>query len=192
MTNRDRYKRAFSTLHVSPDFEVEVTTMKRKTIRLNRIAALAAAMILLIGTMSVAYAADVGGIQATVRILMHGSAEYATLTKISDLEYQLTTYEGDSSRTMGMGGVEIEADGTETPISGEDLVNDRNEHGEIEVNEEGRIMLYFYDQAVDITDRYDEDGKCRITLTHDGKEAAFVIEQPNEIGGVAYSCTYDE
>lgn len=184
MTNHDRYKQAFSTLHVSSDFHVEVTKMKqRKALRLNRIAALAAALALVIGCMTAAYAADFGGIQEQIRIWMNGQEIDATLTKISDTEYQVTYPDGDTSFEMYMGGVAIDDAGNVSALGKEDLVDAMN-MGEVYEDEDGRVLLSFYDQQVDITDRFDKDGICHIHLEHDGVTTYFTIESN---GGGGYS-----
>ena len=68
MTNREKYKRAFSALPASREFSLEVETMKTtvKHHRLRAAAVLAAACVLLVGSVSAVYTADVGGIQRTV------------------------------------------------------------------------------------------------------------------------------
>ena len=70
MTNREKYKQAFSVLRASEDFYLEANHMKR--FRLRKAAVLAAACIMVIGSATLAYAVDVGGIQRTVQLWLHG------------------------------------------------------------------------------------------------------------------------
>lgn len=181
MTNHERYKQAFSTLHVSDHFHVEVTDMKKhKTLRLNRVAALAAALILAIGCMSVAYATDVGGIQEKVQIWINGEAVDANLTKISDLEYQITYPDSSGAEEeVAFGGVAINDDGTTTALD-EDTLLDALNSGNVYQDEDGRVWLCYYDQKKDITDQFDENGECRVTLEHDGQNIYFLIRDEGD------------
>lgn len=181
MTNHERYKQAFSTLHVSDHFHVEVTDMKKhKTLRLNRVAALAAALILAIGCMSVAYATDVGGIQTQIQIWLNGKAVDAEITQISDSTYRVT-FPGDSgsSEEMNVGGVSIDGDGSETPLDA-DSIAEMLSSGDVYQDEDGRVWLCYYDQKVDITDQFDENGECRVTLEHDGQNIYFLIRDEGD------------
>ena len=74
MTNRDRYKQAFAAIPISDDFSLEALHMKKISQKrvLSRVAAIAAACVLLFGGAATAYAADLGGIQRTVQIWLHG------------------------------------------------------------------------------------------------------------------------
>ena len=63
MTNKERYKQAFSVLHTSDQFSVEVENMSRlnKKHNMKVAAAVLAGCILLAGGTGTAYAANVGG-----------------------------------------------------------------------------------------------------------------------------------
>ena len=63
MTNKERYKQAFSVLHTSDQFSVEVENMSRLNKKHNMKVAVAAltGCILLAGGTGTAYAANVGG-----------------------------------------------------------------------------------------------------------------------------------
>ena len=71
MTNKERYQRAFSTLHASDDFVLEEKKMKEtKVIRFPKLLAACAVLILVLGLATAAYAADVGGIRRTVQLII--------------------------------------------------------------------------------------------------------------------------
>lgn len=82
MTNKERYKQAFSVLHTSDQFSVEVENMSRLNKKHNmKVAAAAlAGCILLAGGTGSAYAANVGGIQRTVQVWLHGDQTTANMT----------------------------------------------------------------------------------------------------------------
>ena len=80
MTNKERYQRTFSVLHTSAACPKEVTAMtKTKRFRPAKALALCAVIVLVLGLATVAYAADVGGIQRTVQIWFHGDQTDAVL-----------------------------------------------------------------------------------------------------------------
>ena len=83
------------------------------------------------------------------------------------------------------GGVAMEPDGTERPLTMDEYVEDLSGSPAemLEVSEDGRVMLYWYDQAVDLTDRF-EDGVCRLTLTHGDETMYFTV---TDAGDGAYS-----
>lgn len=74
MTNKERYKQVFSTLHSSGQFTLEVEEMKQiqKKHRKNMAVAAAVACAVAIGAGGTAYAADIGGIQQKISIWIRG------------------------------------------------------------------------------------------------------------------------
>lgn len=80
MKEQDIFKRTFDKLHASPDVLQEVLDMAanekvipmKKRRLATRAAAVIAVLILVIGSGSVAYAMDIGGIQRMVQVWIHG------------------------------------------------------------------------------------------------------------------------
>ena len=135
MTNKERYRRAFSVLHASDEFRMEVNTMKQKTRKaMPRLVAVCAAVILVIGMSAVAYAADVGGIQRTIQIWLHGEQTDAVLD-IQNGEYSLTD---------------------------EEIMEHLN-GPEVEYKDDGSVWVYYMNQALEVTDLF-EDGVCYVQL----------------------------
>ena len=81
MTNKEKYRQAFSVLQTSGDFsmEAEQMAMRQKHHKMKTIAAAAAACIILVGGAGTAYAADLGGIQRTIQLWINGDQTNATL-----------------------------------------------------------------------------------------------------------------
>lgn len=141
---------------------------------------LAACLIL---TMAVtAYAADIGGIRRIIQIWLHGEQTTAVLD-IQNGQYTLTDEEG--SFIKGGGGVAFEPDGSERPLTEEEILA-HLEHPEVIYQEDGRIWLYYRGQKIDITDRFDEEGYCYLEL-QDGEEVLYATIEKN--GGLATSPT---
>ena len=88
MTNGEKYKKAFSVLQTSKGSLQEVENMAKlqKRTKMKTAAAVLAGCIILGGT-GTAYAANVGGIQRTVQIWLHGDQTQATLDVSNDGTY---------------------------------------------------------------------------------------------------------
>ena len=81
MTNKEKYKQAFSVIHASDEFALEVREMAKtsKKQKINQIVAAVAACVFLVGGSTVAYATDLGGIQHTVQLWIHGDQTEVTI-----------------------------------------------------------------------------------------------------------------
>ena len=163
MTEKERFQRAFAPLHASPDTMTEVMKMterkmKRPALRRAATIGLAAALVLALG--SVAYASDLGGIQRTVQLWLNGEMTDATLT-VNEGSYTLRYPDKDGTEhEMGGGGIAIEDDGT--------------------------VTVYYLDQKLDVTDKFDEDGVCYVQLEGGEKTIYMTIKRGN---GYATSTT---
>ena len=195
MTNKEKYKRAFSSLHMPESYVLDLngnSTERENALhgrwaeqrKRFRIAAAAACVVLAlcVGGAS-AYAADLGGIQRTIQVWIHGDQTSAIVT-INDQDgvtnYSLT--DNDGRLIMSGGGVAMEADGSERPLT-ESEVQDYLNLPETET-EGDRVYLFYKDQKIDITEMFGEDGLCFITVS-DGDETQYVTAARN--GGMASS-----
>ncbi len=195
MTNKERYKQAFSSLHASRSISLEETTMKKSNLKFHLRPALAAclAAAAIVGCMGVAYAANVGGIQETIRIWFNGEqveADVVDITGTGDGGYQFNLHPGSGgdvdSTTISGGGIAIEDDGTQRPLTAQEVAEQFD--GVVDTGEDGRVYIYDRDKAVDITDHLTE-GKCKVVLEVDGKNVYYTIED-NGGGGWSYTRTY--
>ena len=150
MTNKEKYRQAFSVLQTSGDFsmEAEQMAMRQKHHKMKTIAAAAAACIILAGGVGTAYAADLGGIQRTIQLWING----------------------DSTEMQG-GGVAMDGDGAERPLTEDEIMEQINQP-DVEYEDDGSVWLYYKDQKLDITDRF-KDGICYVKLT-DGEETLYL------------------
>ena len=163
MTEKERFQRAFAPLHASPDTLTEVMKMterktKRPVLRRAATIGLAAALVLALG--SVAYASE-------------GS-------------YTLRYPDKDGTEhEMGGGGIAIEDDGTERALTEEEMLEHLNAP-EVEEREDGTVTVYYLDQKLDVTDKFDEDGVCYVQLEGGEKTIYMTIKRGN---GYATSTT---
>lgn len=167
MTNKERYKQAFSTLHSSGQFTLEVEEMKQiqKKHRKNMAVAAAVACAVAIGAGGTAYAADIGGIQQKISIWIRGEQTEVHVTENGE---------------NGSGGYTFtySQEGGTKEISG----------GGVSLDDSGRVWVYYYDQKVEITDAFDESGACSLTLTHDD-ETVYLEITKHEDGRYSYEQT---
>lgn len=166
MTNKQRYQRAFSALHASEGCLMEVKTMKHTTkIHVFRLAAACAAA-MAVGLGSVAYAADVGGIQRSIQLWINGDQTDAVLD-IQGNSYTVS-YQGQDNalHEFGGGGVAIDADGSERPLTEAEIIEQLNSP-EIQYRDDGSVWVCYHGEETEITGRFDEDGVCYVQLKTD-------------------------
>ena len=184
MTEKEKFQRAVAPLHASPDTLTEVMKMTeqkhgKRALRRAATIGLAAALVLALG--SVAYASDLGGIQRTVQLWLNGEMTDATLT-VNEGSYTLRYPEKNGTEhEMGGGGVAFEPDGTERPLTEEEMLEHLNAP-EVVYEDDGTVMIYYRGQSLDITDRFDENGLCHVLLRdeQDGGKTLFVTIRYND------------
>lgn len=174
MTNKEKYKQAFSALHASDDFSLEVEKMKRinKQHKFKTMIASVAACVIILGSATTAYAANIGGIQRTIQLWIHGDQTEATLQFDGNGNYSIdrTDSEGNVIH-QGGGGVSFAPDGTEIPASEAELMEQLTAP-DVEYEDDGSVWVYWSDQKVDITDKF-ENGVCYVKL-ESGKETLYM------------------
>ena len=119
MTDREKFQKTFSKLHASPDLLTEVVEMaeekqvitKKRRYHIPKAAVAAIACVVVLGSGTAAYAMNVGGIQRTIQIWIHGDQTDAQFV-VEDGSYTLD-YEDENGEAVhrGGGGVAIEDDG---------------------------------------------------------------------------------
>ena len=141
----------------------------RKAVRALRPLIAAAAVIAGCG---VCYANNVGGIQRKVQIWTHGQMTTAEMTVTEEdgaASYEMT-YQDENGKTVqvGGGGVAYNKDGSERPLTAEELQEDLNSP-EVETDEKsGKTYIYYMNQKIDITDKF-KDGYAYVKVnTPDG------------------------
>lgn len=171
MTNKERYKAAFRVLQPEAQHFTEVDDMKEQTNQRHgrRALVLCVAAVLLLGAAVGAYAADVGGIQGTLKTWFHGKEATVTVSGRDDggYDFAVTDENGETMASFGGGGVAYE-NGEERPLTPEEVLE--GNVLEVAPNEEGRMMLYFRDRSYDITDLFNDNGVCKVRLKDETKK----------------------
>lgn len=178
MTNKEKYKQAFEGIKPRDGFLMEVTQMEQKKNHkvITKIAASAAACILVIGTACTAYAANLGGIQRTMQLWIHGDQTQVTVEFDGEGRYSMDYVDanGENKQQSG-GGLAFEPDGSERPLTEEELMQQITAPS-VEYKEDGKVYVYWFDQVVDITDKF-EDGVCYVKLVNEDDEIYMTIRE---------------
>ena len=160
----------------------ETMDNRKNIIHFRKITGLIFAASLVFTLAVTAYAADIGGIRRIIQIWLYGDQTTAVLD-VQTGQYTLTDEEG--SFIMGGGGVAFEPDGSERPLTEEEIL-EHLDHPEVAHKEDGSIWVYYRGQKIEITDRFDADGYCYLEL-RDGDDTLYATIDKN--GGMATSPT---
>lgn len=182
--NKEKFKRAFSSVHISDDFvlHTEDETMTKKKKFRSAVAAACTVLALCAGGFT-CYASNVGGIQRTFQIWFHGDQTDAVMNvDEGDTITHYTVRDKDGNELESGGGVAIDDDGTERPLTESEIQDDLS-GPDTEVTD-GHVYLYYKDQKMDLTGKFDEDGVCYVTLK-DGNDKIYVTVTDH--GGMATS-----
>ena len=184
MTDKERYQRAFSALHTSEGFQVRLEGTRKPvhTVRIRRVLTAACVAMAVAAGATAAYASNAGGIQRTIQIWLHGELTDATL----DIDTSNGTYaiQDQSGHVMQSGGgVAINQDGTERPLTAKEIEEDLANRPETETAD-GRTYLLLGSQRIDVTGRFDKSGYCYITVKTGGGKLYVTVCQN---GGLASS-----
>lgn len=182
MTNKEKYKRAFSVLHASENHILEAGNMeKKKNAYIKRIVAASTAIVAASFSLTAAYAADVGGIQEKLTMWFHGEETEVTAENYGENSYKYTFTDSEGNpQEFVAGGVTIDDSGREHAVSAKEVLEDLSDS--VSYTDTGRFMLFYYDkqQKIDITDMIDEEGVCRVAVKDGKKTVYFKIEFEGE------------
>ena len=158
------------------------TIMEKQTkpIHFRKITSFILAACLIFTLAVTVYASDIGGIRRMIQIWLFGDRTTAVLD-MQDGQYTLTDEEGSFIR--GGGGVAIESDGSERPLTEAEIL-EHLDHPEVAYLDDGSIWVFYRGQKIEITDRFDKDGFCYLTL-QDGEDVLYATIDKN--GGMATS-----
>ena len=190
MNNREKYIKASSMIEPSADFASRVlkeaekmNTQETRTFKpihfgAKRLMPIAASLILVFTLTVGAYAADIGGFKATVDSWLYGEATQIQVEQVGEYEYQITYPDGS---VRGTGGVVDDEEGGMRAETPEEVIERINNEIAVEKNDEDRVILYFHDHVVDITDKIDENGIAMVDFK-DGVLSTYITIKWNGDG----------
>ena len=145
---------------------------KKNHFHLNKVAAAVIACVMVLGSAQVAYAHNVGNIQRILQLWIHGDQTQVTVEfdGMGSYDMAYTDAEGNVHQQSG-GGVAFDADGTERPLTEEELLEELRSP-DMYTTEDGRTMIAWGNQVVDITDHF-VDGVCYVKLVN-GDETRYI------------------
>ena len=189
MTNKEKYKQAFNVLQTSDRIDLETiknANMNKKK-KLYRMAVSFAACVVLFTASVTAYAADMGGIKSAIKLWIEGAQTDATIN-FGDGTYTVKyTDSRGVEYNQGGGGYKLEDDGSKTPLTKEELIEHFNSP-EVEYKEDGSVWVYYFEQKIDITDKF-KDGICYLKLVREDKTLYMTINYKNGIQISYNECT---
>lgn len=180
MTNKEKYKQAFSNVHISDDFSLEVNKMETtsKKIKLNKLVASVAACVLIVGSATVAYAADVGGIQRTLQLWFQGEQTDVTVEFNGNGNYEMDYVDEEGNeKHQGGGGIAFDSDGNERPLTEKELIEKMN-LPDVGYKDDGTVWVYWYNQKINITDKF-EDDVCYVKLVNGDETLYMTVKYEN-------------
>ena len=154
--------------------------MKRTgKVRKHRIVALCACIALIAVLATAAYATDVGGIQRTIQLWIHGDQTDAVMVVEKDGSYKVTyADENGDAREMAGGGVAMDMFGNERPLTEEEILEHLSDP-DVEYKDDGTVWVYYMNQQIEITDKFDDDGVCYVKIDN-GDETLYLTIQYQE------------
>ena len=182
MTNKEKYKEAFSVLHASDDISLEVEKMQKnkRNSRRKQVIAACACVAIVAGSMT-AYATDLGGIQTRIHGWIHGEQRVVDVTGETDGSYTFTWTEDGTTQEASGGGVSMDASGEQTVLSADEVLESFSTS--VETDDDGTIWLYYESHKVDITEYLSGSSKsCKVAIKDNGTTTYFDIKS-NGSGG---------
>ena len=187
MTNKEKYKQAFSGIRISD--ETNMGTTKKayadKKKKLYRMAVGFAASVVLFTASVTAYAADIGGIRSIIQVWIQGEQTDATIN-FGDGTYTMEyTDDKGISHQQGGGGYAYGHDGIERPLTKEELMDNFNSP-EVVYEKDGSVWVYYFEQKINITDKF-KDNICYLKLVREDKTLYMTIKYKG-----AFTISYNE
>ncbi|MCD8011736.1 MAG: hypothetical protein LUG99_00895 [Lachnospiraceae bacterium] len=189
MTNKEKYKEAFSVLHASDDISLEVEKMQKnkRNSRRKQVIAACACVAIVAGSMT-AYATDLAGIQSRIHGWIHGELKSVDVTSETDGSYTFTWTEDGTTQEVSGGGVSMNASGEQTALSANEVLEGFSTS--VETDDDGTIWLYFESHKVDITEYLSGSSKsCKVAI-QDNETTTYFDIKSNGSGG--YSLSYSD
>ena len=194
--NKEKYQKSFNTLHLSDDFREKIKNIPddngrsnvmsfRAAFGISRVAAAAAAAIaVVVGSAGVCYACDIGGLRTNINLWING--EYKTVEVSDEGDGSFAIYDENGEQTAGMGGMIIDENGNQIPMSAEELAGYMNNDCHLEFAEDGTITFCYKNLTEDVT-ALNEDGNIYVHVEDPSNEYTYFHISDIDHGGYSTS-----
>lgn len=194
--NRENYQRSFNKLHLSDDFrsdlEERLEKERKGKIRMfnnsvhgiSKIAAAIAIGVITIGSAGVCYANDLGGVRTNFEMWLNGSKQTVEVEEDGNGGYTLTAEDGSE---RGFGGVALNGNGKETPMSAEELLKEMNNDCFLDTADDGTVTFIYKNIKADVTDSIDENGNLYVHVDDPANEYTYFNISEYDGNGYSYS-----
>lgn len=189
MTDRERYKKASDIITPSEGMDImryveEKEMEKKKSFRpLRKLAAVCAALVVVLGLGSFAYAADLGGIKHPINVWLHGELTEVTIEQVGEGQFEVTYPDGHKRSTGGM----VAEGGQMRGVNMEEIKDHLLTEVDATQDENGKYWIYIRDHKIDITDQIKEKGFAQVKVK-DGILADYITVVFYDNGGCGLSC----
>ena len=164
MSNKENYQRSFSVLHASEDCLMEVKMMSKRRLRYSpKMVSVLIAAVMVLSLSIAAYATDFAGIRTAIQFWRHGEQTDAVL-ELTENGYEVK-FEGEDGKPYKKFNFTVKDGyyGEERPMTEEEIM-EHLKMPDVEYKDDGSVWVYFEDQKVEITDQFDENNVCNISL----------------------------
>ena len=178
MSNKEKYKQAFSQIKIDKEILLEEKNISTKNkLNFKKIVASILGCFLIGLVAQSAYAANIGGIKNILNQYRHGQQFEMDIEIYDNGSYEIK-YIDENGQVKEEGGAKVVFDfwGNARPATKEEILESiKDRQLEILYDEDGKMMIYYYDQKIDITDKF-ENNVCYIKLSNEDEDLYVTIK----------------
>ena len=177
MNNRENYQRTFDIIQAPERIIMEDKILNhKKRIYISRFAVILIATLFIMASSSVVYANNIGGIKRTIQVWVHGDQTSVTFDLDKGTYQGVYQNQNGEIKEVSGGGVASNPDGSVRPVNEEELLEHLNAPY-VEYFDDGTIWLFYYDQKMEITDKFNDDGVCFVLLQYKDENVYVTVKR---------------
>ena len=174
MTNKEKYKKSFAALHTSAELLLEVRSMEKNKKRpIPRWAAACAAIVMTFGLSLGVYAAG-----KMIKVWWHGEKIDAVMEYVDDGIYNITFKDEKGEEKTHQSTMTIKEGyyGEERPVTEEEFIEEmKRPRFDVSFKDDGTVWVYYPGNEIEVTDQFDENGLCYLTISFGGETHYIII-----------------
>ncbi len=167
MTNKEKYKKSFSALHTSAELLLEVRSMEKNKKRpIPRWAAACAAVVMTFGLSLGIYAAG-----KMIKMWRHGEKIDAVMEYVDNGIYNVTFKDENGEEKTHKHTMTVKEGyyGEERPATEEEFIEGmKRPRFDVSFKDDDTVWVYYPGNAIEVTDQFDENGLCHLTINFSG------------------------